>query len=74
MDYDKGIEPRHTLRFCANVTGYSDASWRKFVSQGAVKAEYWGRSVRIADGELRRFMREGPRKVKAKQLVETTAE
>jgi hypothetical protein len=69
MDYTNAIIPKHPVRYCAAVSGYSEASWRKWIADGRVEVERLGHGVRISDEELRRFLREGPRKLKAETVA-----
>jgi excisionase family DNA binding protein len=65
----EGIEKYWTLEEVAHVTGYSLRSIRRFVAEGEIEAERWGREYRVTSPALRAFIEarrqapvpEGPR-------------
>ena len=54
-------KPLHPLRECARLSGNAESTWRCWILQGRVDVVRMGKSLRIADHELDRVLREGPR-------------
>ncbi|MEN6342080.1 MAG: helix-turn-helix domain-containing protein [Methanospirillum sp.] len=51
-----GIEKFYTLDEVAHVTGYSIRSIRRFVAEGTLEAERWGREYRVSTPALKAFI------------------
>lgn len=50
------IETYYDLARVAEITSYSPFSLRKFIKDGDLTAERWGREFRVREGELKKFI------------------
>ena len=51
-----GVERYYDLRQVAEITAYSLLTIRRFVKDGQLKSERWGREFRISESSLKKFI------------------